>query len=76
METSKNEVYFDILSGEQVLNMADGGVAFALRINEFKDLTMEEEARFVNWTVYSFQDVYNPVTNQREQTKTYKKMVV
>ena len=71
IETSKNEVYFDTLTSDISLNLSEGGIAFAFRTDAFKKLTIEEEARFVTYTVSHTHSVYNPAINQKESTHTY-----
>lgn len=55
IETSKNEIYFDVTAGQTEYNFTKGSFYFAFRVNSLRNLTLAEEQTYMTWGA----DAYN-----------------
>ncbi|CAI2386977.1 unnamed protein product [Moneuplotes crassus] len=67
METTRNEIFFDLLTTNNTYNLYEGGFDIAFATSNFWNLTIEQEKKFIQWDIaevrYS-RDYDNNVINE------------
>lgn len=51
METSKNEIYFDLLTSENTYDLQEGEFDIAFATEAYWNLDLDQEKRYIEWTV-------------------------